>query len=59
MVALGPGRQDRAAGLSESVCSIVSFGQLSLLVFGSCFWLSFSRTVSHDSKKSRLSNELH
>jgi hypothetical protein len=50
MVAFGPGRHDRAAGFSESVGSIVSFWQLSLLVFGSCFWLSFNRTAPHDPK---------
>jgi hypothetical protein len=58
MVAFGPGRYDRAAGLSGSVGSIVSFWRLSLLVFGSCFWLCFSRAASHDPKKSTFSNEL-
>jgi hypothetical protein len=58
LVAFGPGRHDRAAALSESVDSIVSFSQLSLLVFGRCFWLSFDRTVSRDPKKSIFSNEL-
>ena len=52
------GRHDRVAALSESVGSIVSFWQLSLLVFGDYFSLYFNRMGDRKSTRLNSSHEI-